>query len=129
MRNNPPEQLIGNTNANTLDYMATPKLASFEEVGVLETIPGSTYVSASAVPPQLNAISVSGNQATFTYYGNVVCQAGDGDSLTWSQFTYETPVTNLAVAGVLYPSAISCPPSTGGSSLTVTFPSPLPSRL
>ena len=125
--NNPPEQLIGNTNSNTLDYMATPKLASFEEVGVVETIPGSTYVSASAVPPQLNAISVSGNQATFTYYGNVVCQAGDGDSLTWSQFTYETPVTNLAVAGVLYPSAISCPPSTGGSSLTVTFPSPLPS--
>ena len=47
---NPNETAIGNTNSNTLDYIPTPNLASFEEVGVIETIPGSTYVSATSVP-------------------------------------------------------------------------------
>jgi hypothetical protein len=66
---NPPESLIGNTNSNTLDYIATANLMSFEEVGVVETIPGSNYVSASAVPPQLRTITITGSQATFAYFG------------------------------------------------------------
>ena len=72
--NNPPEQNIGNTNSATLDYISTPNLASFEEAGVVESIPGITYVSATSVPPQIAGIQVSGSQATFTYFSPVVCQ-------------------------------------------------------
>jgi hypothetical protein len=123
---NPPEQLIGNTNSNTLDYIATPGLVSFEEVGVVETIPGSSYVSASAVPPQLSGITVSGTRATLSYYGSVACQASDRDRKTISQFSYEAPSTNLKRSGLVYAAAIACPPHGGGTSLTVTFPRPLP---
>jgi hypothetical protein len=123
---NPPESLIGNTNSNTLDYIATPSLTSFEEVGVVETIPGSTYVSAAAVPPQLRAITITGSEATFVYYGNVVCQASSRSAHTISQFSYETPSTNLDRRDLVYASAVSCPPSTGGSWIIVTYPKPLP---
>ena len=122
---NPPESLIGNTNSNTLDYIATANLMSFEEVGVVETIPGSNYVSASAVPPQLRTITITGSQATFAYYGDVVCLASSRSPHTISQFSYETPSTNLSRSGLVYASAVSCPPGRGGSSITVTYPKSL----
>jgi hypothetical protein len=124
--NNPNETAIGNTNSNTLDYIPTPKLASFEQIGVIETIPGSTYVSATSVPPQLSAITVNGNQATFTYYEPVVCQGTNSDPATISQFTYATPYTNLNRSGLVYASGISCPPSAGATSITVTWSSTIP---
>jgi hypothetical protein len=124
--NNPPEQLIGNTNSNTLDYIPTPNLKSFSEAGVTETIPGSSYISATAIPPQLSAISVSGSGATFTYYEPVSCQASSSDGPTWSQFTYETPYANLAPSGLVYPIGIACPPAAGGASLTVTYGGQVP---
>ena len=128
--NNPPEQLIGNSNSNTLDYIPTPNLVSLQEVGVVETIPGSTYVSATSVPPQLSAISVSGDQATFTYFGNVACQNTSSDAPTISQFTYVTPYTKttLSPGDLVYASAISCPPAGGGTSVTVTYPGTIPLR-
>ena len=124
--NNPPEQNIGNTNSNTLDYIPTPKLASFEEAGVIETIPGSTYVSATSVPAQFSAITVSGNKATFSYDEPVVCQAKSGDRATISQFTYATPATNLNRSGLVYASGITCPASAGATSITVTWPNAIP---
>ena len=124
--NNPNETAIGNTNSNTLDYIPTPKLVSFEQVGVIETIPGSTYLSATSVPPQLSAISVSGDKATFTYYEPVVCQASNSDPATISQFTYVTPYTNLNRSSLVYASAISCPPSGGATSITVTWSATIP---
>ena len=125
--NNPPgEASIGNTNSNTLDYIPTPKLVSFQEVGVVETIPGSTYVSATSVPPQISGITVNGNQATFSYYGNVVCQASSGssDSDTYSSYTYVTPYTktNLVPGDLVYPIAITCPSGSGSNSVTLTYP-------
>ena len=123
---NPNEGAIGNSNSNTLDYIPTPKLASFEEVGVIESIPGSSYVSATSVPPQLSGISVSGTKATFSYYTPVVCQATSSDRATISQFTYATPYTNLSRSGLVYASAISCPASGGATSMTVTWPAAIP---
>jgi hypothetical protein len=124
--NNPDECSIGNTCGNTLDYMATPNLASYEEVGVIETIPSSTYVSATAVPPQLSAITVNGSQATFNYYGKVVCQGTSTDPNTISQFSWESPYTNLQASGKMYASGIACPPSAGATSITVSWPSTIP---
>jgi hypothetical protein len=129
--NNPPgETSIGNTNSNTLDYIPTPKLVSFQEVGVVETIPGSTYVSATSVPPQLSGISITGNQATFSYYGNVVCQASNGntDSPTYSSYTYVTPYTKttLVAGDLVYPTAITCPSGSGSNSVTLTYPATIP---
>ena len=127
---NPPEQLVCtpvcNTNSDTLDYIPTPNLALFEEVGVVETIPGSSYVSATVVPPQLSAVTVSGDQATFSYYGNVVCESDSSDPNEVSQFTYVTPYTDLTPGDPIYASAISCPPSGGGSSITVTWSAMIP---
>ena len=127
--NNPAGECnIGNTCGNTLDYMATPSLASYEEVGVVETIPTSTYVSGTAMPPQLSAITVTGNQATFNYFGNVICQ-NPTSSNTVSQFSYATPYTNINKSdpnSKIYASSISCPPSGGGNSLTVTWSSTIP---
>ena len=128
---NPPgEASIGNTNSNTLDYIPTPKLISFQEVGVVETIPGSTYISATAVTPQLSAITINGNQATFGYYGNVVCQASNGstDLATYSSYTYVTPYTKTALVpgDLVYPTSISCPSGSGSSSVTLTYPGTIP---
>ncbi len=122
--NNPPEQLIGNTNSSTLDYIPTPNLASFEEAGVVETLPGSTFVSATSVPPQISAIAVSGSQATFTYYGNVACQdSSDSGGNTSSQFTYITPYTDLNKADRVFAQSINCG---SGNTLTLTFPGTIP---
>src|ERR1019366_9187168 len=130
---NPPEQLVCtptcNTNSDTLDYMATPSLASYEEVGVIETTPTSTNVSGTAMPPQLSSITVNGNKATFNYWGNVVCQTNDGNTV--SQFSYATPYKNTNPSdpnSKIYASglSISCPPSGGGNSLTVTWSSTIP---
>jgi hypothetical protein len=127
---NPPECNIGNTCGNTLDYIPTPKLVSFQEVGVVETIPGSTYVSATSVPPQISGISVNGNQATFSYYGSVVCQASNGntDLATYSSYTYVTPYTKttLAPGDLVYPIAITCPSGSGANSVTLTYPGTIP---
>jgi hypothetical protein len=123
--NNPNEGAIGNTFGPTLDYISTPNLASFEEAGVVETIPGSTYVSATSVPPQISAVAVSGSQATFTYYGNVVCQDNsDSGGHTSSQFTYVTPYTDLNKSDRVFASSINC--GGGGNTLTVTFPGSIP---
>ena len=133
--NNPPGEVsIGNTNSSTLDYIPTPNLASFEEAGVVETIPGSTYVSATAVPPQISSVTFNSSytQATFSYYGAVTCQASSGDFQTYSQFTYETPYTDLDRnpdangSGLVYPTGISCPSGSGSTSITVTYPNPIP---
>jgi hypothetical protein len=126
--NNPDETAIGNTNSNTLDYIPTPNLAPFEDVGVVETIPGSSYLSGTVVPPQLSGVSVSGDQATFTYYGEVVCETGNSDPDEWSQFNYVTPYTktNLSMGDLVYPTAISCPPPGGGNSITVTWSAMIP---
>jgi hypothetical protein len=128
--NNPPECNIGNTCGNTLDYIPTPKLVSFQEVGVVETIPGSTYVSATSVPPQISGISINGNQATFSYYGSVVCQASNGSSdlATYSSYTYVTPYTKttLVAGDLVYPIAITCPSGSGSNSVTLTYPGTIP---
>ena len=127
---NPPGEVgIGNTNSNTLDYIPTPNLASFEEVGAVETIPGSNYISATAVPPQISAIAISGAQATFSYFGDIVCQTDSSDPDEWSQFTYVTPYwkTTLNPGDLMYASAISCPPSGGATSIALTYPGPIPS--
>jgi hypothetical protein len=127
--NNPDETAIGNTDSDTLDYIPTPHLASFEEAGVIESVPGTTYVSPTAVPPQLSGITVDGSQATFNYYTPVDCQDGSGDYDTVSQYTYVTPYTNLDPTGLTYPSSISCDdPSdnAGSTSVTVTWPDPIP---
>jgi hypothetical protein len=123
--NNPNEGAIGNTFGPTLDYISTPNLASFEEAGVVETIPGSTYVSATSVPPQISAVAVSGSNATFTYYGNVVCQDNsDSGGHTSSQFTYVTPYTDLKASDRVFATSINC--GGGGNTLTVTFPGSIP---
>ena len=123
--NNPNEGAIGNTFGPTLDYISTPNLASFEQVGVVETITGSTYVSATAVPPQLSAVTVNNDKATFTYYGNVVCQDNSNNGhFTSSQFTYITPYTDLVKADRVFANNIAC--GGGGNSLTVTFPGTIP---
>jgi hypothetical protein len=124
--NNPPEQLIGNTNSSTLDYIPTPTLASFEEAGVLETIAGTNYVSPTTVPPQLKAIAVSGSSAMFTYYDPVVCQNTSSDGPTWSQFSYVSPVGDLAPGDRVYPNSIACPSGSGGLSITVGYGGPIP---
>ena len=123
--NNPNEGAIGNTFGPTLDYISTPNLASFEEAGVVETIPGSTYVSATSVPPQISAVAVNGSQATFTYYGNVVCQdSSDSGGHTSSQFTYVTPYTDLNASDRVFATSINC--GGGGNTLTVGFPGSIP---
>jgi len=127
--NNPPGEVsIGNTNSNTLDYIPTPTLASYEEVGVVETIPGSDYLSATSVPPQLSGITVTGSQATFSYYVPVVCQATSGDAPTISQFTYVSPSTKTTLnpGDLVYPASITCPAGGGGTSITVTYPAAIP---
>jgi hypothetical protein len=125
---NPPGEVsIGNTNSNTLDYIPTPGLASFEQAGVVETIPGSSYVSATAVPPQISGVAVSGDQATFSYSGNVVCQTDSSDPDERSQFSYVTPYTDLNPNDLVYPTAISCPSSGGATSIALTYPGPIPS--
>ncbi len=126
MATNPPEQDIGNTNSDTLDYIPTPKLAQFEEVGVVETIPGSSYVSGTVAPPQLSAVTVVADEATFSYYGNVVCESSSSDPDEASQFTYVTPYTDLNQNDPIYASAIGCPPPGGGNSITVTWSSTIP---
>lgn len=135
--NNPPEQALGNTNSNTLDYIPTPNLESFEEAGVVETIPGSTYVSPTAVPPQLSSIDVSGDQATFNYYTSVVCQNngtsvdGKPDS-TVAQFSYTSPYTDENYNDRVWATGIACPSGSptgsGSNSIVVTYDEgPIPS--
>ena len=80
------------------------------------------------MPPQLSAVTVSGDQATFSYYGEVVCESDSSDQLEWEQFTYVTPYTKTALnsGDLVYASAITCPPAGGGTSITVTWPGPIP---
>jgi len=127
--NNPPGEVsIGNTNSDTLNYIPTPNIANFEEIGVVETLPGSTYVSATAVPPQLENISVSGSQALFTYYNNVSCQSTTSPN-TLAQFSYETPYTNLNAVDKQYPSTVACPSGNDGNTILATFASAIPSNV
>ena len=54
-----------------------------------------------------------------------MCQdASDSGGHTSSQFTYITPYTNLTPGDRVYANAISCPSSSGSTSVTVTFPGP-----
>lgn len=119
----PGECDIGNTCSDTLDYIATPNLGSFEEVGVVETLPGSTYVSPTAVPPQLSGITLSGDQATFSYYTDVGCQAGSGfDPDTLAQFSYTSPYTDEVYNDRTWPTSYSCSSwDSGSTTITVTF--------
>jgi hypothetical protein len=121
------ESALGNTNGPSLDYIPTPTLASFEQVGVIETVPGSSYVSATAVPPQLTGIQVSGDEATFDYDTPVTCQDQTGGATTVAQFTYASPwwATDWD-SDLTYPSSITCPDPAGATSVTVTYPQAIP---
>ncbi len=120
------ESSIGNTTSNTLNYIPTPGLASFEPVAVVEQVPGSLYVSASGIPPQLTSIAVSGSQATFNYTTPVVCQTTPGDSGTLSQFTYSSPWWTTSRSGLTHPTAIACPADNATTAITLTYPGPVP---
>ena len=122
------ESGIGNTTSNTLDYIPTPGLSSFVAVGVVETIPGSFYVSATTVPPVITSVSVSGSQATFGYSTPVVCQA-PGASQTVSQFTYASPWWSTARSSLVYPSSVTCPSGTSSTTLIANFPSAIPTSV
>jgi len=119
------EPYLGNTTSSSLDYIPTPALRSFEPVGVVETLPNSPYVSATAVPPLWSGVSVSGNTATFTYDTPVSCQS-PGSPNTYSQFTFSAPW--WSTDSVVYASAVTCP-ATESSQLTVTFPETIPSAV
>jgi hypothetical protein len=121
----PGESSVGNTTSNTLDYIPTPTLASYEAIAATETLPGSLYVSATVLPPQVTGVSVSGSTATFTYNMPVTCQ-NPTSSHTFSQFDYESPWWTTQAANLVWPKAISCPPSTGATTLTVTYNQALP---
>ncbi len=121
----PGEASIGNTTSNTLDYIPTPALVSYEPVGVVEQIPGSLYVSATNAPPQFVSISVSGNQATFNYNVPVVCQNPTAVQ-TISQFTYASPWWSTARTSLVYPSSVACPADSVTTSIVVTYPGPIP---
>lgn len=124
---------LGNTTDISLDYIPTPSLTTFEQVGVIETIPGSTlYVSATAVPPQLTGINVSGQDATFNYNTPVVCETTPPPALTLAQFTYTGPWWETVTEnGLVYPGdhggSVVCPSSTGATSITVNFGVTIPS--
>ena len=120
------ESSIGNTTSNTLNYISTPGLASFEPVAVVEQMPGSLYVSATGIPPQVTSIAVSGNQATFNYTTPVACQTPLGDAPTISQFTYTSPWWSTSRSNLNYPIAIACPTGTATTAITLTYPSPIP---
>jgi hypothetical protein len=77
-------------------------------------------------PPQLSAVTVNGDQATFSYYGDVICESDSSDPNEVSQFTYVTPYTDLTPGDPAYASAVSCPPPGGGTSITVTWPTAIP---
>jgi hypothetical protein len=121
----PGESTVGNTTSNTLDYIPTPMLASYETVAATETFPGSLYVSATVLPPQVTGVTVSGSTATFTYNMPVICQ-NTTSSHTASQFDYESPWWTTQAANLMWPTAISCPPSVGATTLTLTYNQTLP---
>jgi hypothetical protein len=121
----PGESAVGNTTSNTLDYIPTPMLASYEAVAATETIPGSRYVSATVLPPQVTGLTVSGSTATFSYNMPVTCQ-NPASSHTVSQFDYESPWWTTQAANLVWPIAISCPPSAGATTVTLTYNQPLP---
>ncbi|HUZ19812.1 MAG TPA: hypothetical protein VMU75_04475 [Acidimicrobiales bacterium] len=119
------ESAIGNTTSNTLDYISTPTLTSFEQVGVVEQLPGSLYVSATALPPQLTSITISGTEATFNYNAPVSCQA-PGAYDTAASFTYSAPWWSTQRTSLNYPSSVTCPPGGSGTAIVVTYPSAIP---
>ncbi|HEY6275047.1 MAG TPA: hypothetical protein VIX86_01825 [Streptosporangiaceae bacterium] len=121
----PGESAVGNTTSNTLDYIPTPMLASYEAVAATETLPGSLYVSATVLPPQVTGVTVSGPTATFTYNMPVTCQ-NPASSHTSSQFDYESPWWTTQAVNLVWPTAISCPPSAGATTLTLTYNQTLP---
>ena len=121
----PSESAVGNTTSNTLDYIPTPTLASYEAVAATETLPGSLYVSATVLPPQVTGVTVSGKTATFTYNMPVTCQ-NPTSSHTSSQFDYESPWWTTQAVNLVWPTAISCPPSAGATTLTLTYNQTLP---
>jgi len=119
------ERLLGNTTSNTLDYIPTPRLQSFEQVGAIEQVPGSRYVSATVVPPQMTSIIVSGQRARLTYNNPVVCQSPRA-SQTASQFTYTSPWWSKTLSDLVYPMSILCSSRSGAWTLTVTYPNDIP---
>jgi hypothetical protein len=119
------ESGIGNTTSNTLDYIPTPGLVSYMEVGVVEQVPGSLYVSGTDAPPQYTSITVSGDTATFNYDAPVVCQ-GPGAAQTVSQFTYASPWWSTSRTSLVYPSSVACPGNSTTTSIQVTYPGPIP---
>ena len=121
----PSESAVGNTTSNTLDYIPAPMLASYEAVAATETLPGSLYVSATVLPPQVTGVTVSGKTATFTYNMPVTCQ-NPTSSHTSSQFDYESPWWTTQAVNLVWPTAISCPPSAGATTLTLTYNQTLP---
>jgi hypothetical protein len=119
------EHLLGNTTSNTLDYIPTSGLESFEQVGVVEQVPGSRYVSATVVPPQVISITVSGPRARLTFNNPVICQSPRA-SQTVSQFTYTSPWWSKTLGDLVYPTSIRCSSRSGASTLTVTYHNDIP---
>ncbi|MGH9101508.1 MAG: hypothetical protein ACRDYD_00760, partial [Acidimicrobiales bacterium] len=106
-----------------LDYIPAPGLTSFEQVVVVQTVPGSLYESAVVLAPQITGISVSGSTATFTYDEPVTCQAPGTASQVHDQFKYYPPANPSDL--YTYATGVTCPPPTGGYTITATFPGPI----
>jgi hypothetical protein len=123
----PGESTIGNTTSNTLDYIPTPALTSFEQIAVTEQLPSTLFQSATVIPPQVTGITVSGDTATYTYNGSVVCQS-PGTPQTVSQFPLSAPWWTTQRVDLDYPGSVACPPSSGGNTITLTWSGPVPSE-
>ena len=75
---------------------------------------------------QLSGINVSGNKATFTYYAGCLpgLQQRSGHDLA---VHLRDAVHRISTtSSLVYASAISCPPSGGATSITVTWPATIP---
>jgi len=123
----PGEPALGNTYGPNLDYIPTPALASYEPVGVIETIPGTRYVSATGVGPELTSIDISGNTATMNFSVPVYCQDPGNSPQTAASFHLISPWWSTDPASFTYGSSIICPSATSPStSIAVTFAQAIP---
>jgi hypothetical protein len=119
---------IGNTTSPTLDYIPTPAIKDFQQIGVVETIPGSLWVSGTALGPQIvSAVRQSSNSVTFTFNTPVTCP--DPGTLSASDAAAEATQFVWYAQGqagytVNYASSITCPSQAGGLTITATWGKP-----
>ena len=120
------EDQFGNTTSNTLDYIPTPTLSSFEQVGVVETVPGSLWQGGTSVPPQVVSVHNNGDStATFTFNTPVTCpgpaKLTGPDDPAWEAAQYFWYTNSGGSFSDHHASSISCPPATGGYQIKATF--------